>query len=218
MILLIVLWSSFHGHSITNSQAENKTGIKPLLELKGKSLHALIPSDIQPLILRNEIETFLKKLDETPPAWTQLEDADITEQSERLFQFNRQRNAKRSIQDTFEQPIAFLWTGILRQYLDEFKGFSLALGPELINTSWGIVRFKPINLPPYLIAIPTLALRKNLLARQKQGETIEVNMVCMGTLISDESLIYGFSHDDHHNGMILPVVSVQNLMYILKPS
>jgi hypothetical protein len=43
-------------------------------------------------------------------------------------------------------------------------------------------------------------------------------VLCIGALVPNESLIYGFSHDGHQEGMILPVVSVQNILYILKPS
>jgi hypothetical protein len=203
IFLFLVLWPSFTWLSNAYSQTDSNNGIQPL----------------QPLILSKEIEQFLQKLESAPPNWTQLRHSDITQQSERLFQFNRQRDKARAAKNAIlEKPVAFLWEGILRQYLPEYQGFSLALGPELTNTSWGTIRFKPIALPDYLVAVPSLDLRKELLARQKKGEHMEIMVLCIGTLVPDESLIYGFSHEDHQEGMILPVVSVQNIVYILKPS
>ncbi len=200
-----------------HSQTDTNIGIQPLLELNGQSIHGFIPPSIQTLIFSEEIEHFLRTLDHEPPDWTRLQHPDMTEQSERLFQFNRAKDKARSDTDTLtQQPLAFLWAGILRQYLPEYQGFSLALGPELTNSSWGIIRFKPINLPDYLIAIPSLALREELVNRQKQDEQLEIIVVCIGTLVPDESLIYAFSHDDHEDGMILPVVSIQNMLYFLK--
>jgi len=219
IFLFFVFWHPFLWLSNVYSQTDSNYGIQPLLELDGQSIHGLIPASIQPLILSGEIEQFLQKLESGPPNWTQLRHSDITQQSERLFQFNRQRdNARAAKNAILEQPIAFLWAGILRQYLPEYQGFSLALGPKLTHTSWGIIRFKPIDLPDYLVAVPSLAVRRQLLTQQVQGEFIEIMVVCVGTLVPDESLIYGFSHDGHRKGMILPVVSVQNFMYILKPS
>ncbi len=202
-----------------HGQTDINYGIQPLLELEGQSIQSFIPSSIQPLITSEEIEHFLQKSEHEPPDWTQLQHPDMTEQSERLFQFNRTRDRARLKKNALmEQPVAFLWTGILRQYLPKYNGFSLALGPELTQSSWGIIRFKPINLPDYIVAIPPAAMRKDLLYRQQQGEHLEITVVCIGTLISDESLIYAFSHDDHNDGMILPVVAIQNLMYFLKSS
>ena len=219
IFLFFVFWPPFPWLSNVFSQTDGNYGVQPLLELGGQPIHDLIPASIQPLILSGEIEQFLQKLEGVPPNWTQLRHSDITQQSERLFQFNRQRDKARAAKNAIlEKPIAFLWAGILRHYLPEYQGFSLALGPELIHTSWGIIRFKPINLPDYLVATPSLDVRKQLLPRQERGELIEIVVVCIGTLVPDESLIYGFSHDGHQKGMILPVVSVQNILYILKPS
>jgi hypothetical protein len=219
IFLLFVFWLPFPWSSNVYSQTDSTNGIQPLLELNSQSIHDLIPPSIQPLILSGEIEQFLEKLEGVPPNWTQLRHFDITQQSERLFQLNRKRDQARAAKNAMlEKPIAFLWAGILRQYLSEYQGFSLALGPELTNISWGIIRFKPIDLPDYLVAVPSLALRKELLVRQKQGEQIEIMVICIGTFVPNESLIYGFSHDGEQKGMILPVVSVQNILYILKPS
>ncbi len=219
ILACVLMWTAFQDPSHVHSQSDTNYGIQPLLELEGQSIQTFIPSSIQPLIISEEIELFLQELEHEPPDWTQLQHPDMTEQSERLFQFNRTRDKARSKENALmEQSVAFLWTGMLRQYLPKYHGFSLALGPELTQSSWGIIRFKPINLPDYLVAIPPPAMRKDLLSRQQQGEQLEIVVVCVGTLIPDESLIYAFSHDDHNDGMILPVVSIQNLMYFLKAS
>jgi len=190
-----------------------------LVELNGQTIHDLLPTTIHPLIFQQEMEQFLQLLEQTLPGWDQLRHSDMTKQSERLFQFNRERDTARTGKKALlNRPIAFLWSGILRHYMPEFHGFSMALGPELTHTSWGIIRFKPIDLPDYLVAVPSIDLRKKLLTRQKKGEHIEILVVCIGTLIAEESLMYGFSHDGHHEGMILPVVSVNKLIYILKSS
>ncbi len=219
ILACVILWSSVHVPSHVHSQTKTNTGIQPLLELESQSIHGYISLSIKPLIHSNEIEQFLRTLELAPPDWTQLQHPDMTEQSERLFQFNRKRDKVRSTKNALmEQPVAFIWAGILRQYLPEYEGFSIALGPEFTKSSWGIIRFKPINLPDYLITIPPPDLRKELLSRQQQGEQLEITVVCIGTLTPDESLIYAFSHDDHKDGMILPVVSIQKMMYFLKAS
>lgn len=219
ILLFCVSWFHFQGISNVYSEIDINNGIQPLLELSGQPLHVLVPESTRPLIFVKEMEQFLQKLEGRPPDWTQLHHFDITEQSERLFRLNRHRDEARTAQNSLlQQPIAFLWAGFLRQYLPEYQGFSLALGPVLTPTSWGIIRFKPIGLPDYLVAIPSPAFRKQLLTRQQQGEQIEIMVLFIGTLTPNESLIYAFSHDGHEDGMILPVVSIQNIMYILKPS
>ena len=217
IIVFLPLCFSFQGLSNGYSQPDSSIGVQPLLEGGAQTLRSLIPPSIRPLVVAQEIEQFLQQLEGQPPDWTQLRHPDMTEQSERLFQLNRQRDEARTREKAvLLQPMAFLWAGILRHYLPEYQGFSLALGPELTTTSWGIIRFKPIDLPDYLVTIPSPTLREQLLARQQQGEQIEIIVVFMGTLIPEESLIYAFSHDGHQEGMILPVVSVQNIMYILQ--
>ncbi len=218
---VVLLLSCQHAFGLSHAQRQTDTanGVQPLVELDGQRMHDFIPDHIQPLIVPQEIEQFLQQLEKEPPDWSQLRHDDMTKQSERLFQLNRQRDTVRMAKNALlKQPVAFLWAGLLRHYLPEFQGFTIALGPELTTTSWGIVRFKPIDLPDYLVAVPTLDLREKLLARQQHGEHIDVLVICIGTLVSDESLIYGFPHDGHQDGMILPVVSIQKILYLLRPS
>ncbi len=218
--VVVLLLSCQHASGLSHAQSQTDTahGVQPLVELDGQTIQDFIPDHVQPLIVPQEIEQFLQQLESTPPDWIQLRHDDMTIQSERLFQLNRQRDTLRMDKSPLlKQPIAFLWAGLLRHYAPEFQGFTIALGPELISTSWGIVRFKPTDLPDYIVAVPSHDLRKKLLTRQEHGEHIDILVICIGTLVPDESLIYGFSHDGHHDGMILPVVSIQQLLYLLKP-
>ncbi|HNP29664.1 MAG TPA: hypothetical protein PKK23_11500 [Nitrospirales bacterium] len=191
-------------------------GIQPLTQLDGRSLHQLIPGNIRPLLLPKEQEQFLQELEGFPPDWGSLQSLDHTEQSERLFQLNRARDKARLVhKKILQQPIAFVWSGFLRQYLPEYQGFSVALGPELTSTSWGIVRFKPMGLPDYLVAIPSFDSVKLFRNQQQDGEQIEIGVLFFGTLVADESLIYGFSHDQKGDGMVLPVVQIEAVKYFL---
>jgi hypothetical protein len=202
---------------LASGQPPMANGIQSLIQLERQPLHQLIPMNIRPLLLPQEQEHFLQELEGVPPDWHTLQNPDQAEQSERLFQLNRQRDEARLVhKNLLQQPIAFLWSGVLRQYLPEYQGFSVALGPELTSTSWGIVRFKPRGLPDYLVAVPSLESARNLLARQQHGEQIEIGVLFIGTLITDESLIYGFSHDGNKEGMILPVVQIQGVKYFIK--
>lgn len=190
-------------------------GIQPLIQLESQSLHQLIPKSVRPLLLPKEQEQFLQELEGHPPDWHTLESLDHTEQSERLFQLNRTRDEARLIHKVLQQPIAFLWSGFLRRYMPEYQGFLVALGPELTSTSWGIVRFKPMGLPDYLVAIPSLESAKQIQSQQQKGEQIAIGVLFFGTLVADESLIYSFSHDQKGDGMILPVVQIEDVRYFI---
>ena len=191
-------------------------GIQPLIQLESQSLHQLIPRNIRPLLLPEEQEQFLQELEGHPPDWHTLQSQDHTEQSDRLFQLNRARDEARLIhRNSLQQPIAFMWSGFLRRYMPEYQGFLVALGPELTSTSWGIVRFKPMGLPDYLVAIPSLESAKHIRSQQQKGEQIAIGVLFFGTLVADESLIYSFSHDQKGDGMILPVVQIEDVRYFI---
>ena len=199
------------------TEISQEMGIQPLSDLQGHSPYTILPGSARPLLSAKEQETFLQELEGLPPNWNTLKHPDHTEQSERLFQLNRARDqARLAHANMIQQPIAFLWSGILRRYLPEYQGFSVALGPELTHTSWGIVRFKPMRLPDYLVAIPSPESARELLVQQQKGEQIDIGVLFIGTLVADESLIYGFSHDGKEEGMILPVVQIQDVRYFLK--
>jgi len=217
ILAFMTIWAAFPALEPVNGQPPLANGIQPLIQLEHQPVHQLIPLNIRPLLLPQEQEQFLQELEGLPPDWHSLQDTDQKEQSERLFQLNRERDESRLVhQDLLQQPIAFLWSGILRHYLPEYQGFSVALGPELTSTSWGIIRFKPMRLPDYLVAIPSSKSAGQLILQKQQGKEIEIGVLFIGTLVTDESLIYSFSHDGKEEGMILPVVHIQDVRYFLK--
>ena len=193
-------------------------GIQPLHDLQGHSPHSLIPDPFRPLLTSQELEVYLGQLEGTPPPWKELSSPDMAEQSERLFHFNRHRDAVRESQlQLRQQPIAFIWTGELRHYDNEHKGFRIALGPEIINIAWGMVRFKPRDIPDFMIA--TIS-RSEMKASMTEGVNApgsgNIGILFMGTLVESESIIYAFSHDGDHEGMILPVVNITAIKYFTK--
>ena len=141
----------------------------------------------------------------------------MTEQSQRLFQFNRQRDEIRENHPALlEQPIAFVWSGELRHFHEEHQGYTIALGPDIIHTAWGLVRFKPRDIPDNMMArIPTDG-KDEILDKLGSPKTKEIGVLFIGTLTESESIMYAFSHDGDHEGMILPVVNITALKYYLK--
>lgn len=218
ILLLFTMWAGLQFPDRVSGQPPMARGIQPLIQLEDQALSQLIPRNIRPLLLPKEQEEFLQELEGHPPDWPALQSLDHTEQSERLFQLNRGRDETRLIhKNIIQQPIAFLWSGFLRTYMPEYQGFSVALGPEFTSTSWGIVRFKPMGLPDYLVAVPSLESVENFRIRQQNGEQIAIGVLFFGTLVADESLIYSFSHDQKGDGMILPVVQIEDVRYFLNP-
>ena len=189
------------------------SGIAPLIQLSDKSIYSLIEPDVRPLLIPHELESFLYELESSPPSWQHLHDHEGEETGDRLFTFNRQRDEAREDHALLKQRIAFLWSGILRQYLSDHQGFTVAIGPELTSTKWGIVRFKPMGLPNEMVAIPPPALHSCLQTQLNAGEQVEIIILFTGRLIPNESIMYGFSHDNPNQGMILPVVQVDRVQY-----
>jgi hypothetical protein len=218
ILVFFNIWAVLQFPDGVSGQSPIARGIQPLIQLENQTLHQLIPRNIRPLLLPEEQEKFLQELEGEPPDWPTLQSPDHTEQSERLFKLNRERDEARVIhKHILHQPIAFVWSGFLREYMPEYQGFSVALGPELTSTSWGIVRFKPMELPNYLVAVPSPERVKEFRIQQQHGEQIAIGVLFFGTLVADESLIYSFSHDQKDAGMILPVVQIQNVRYFLYP-
>jgi hypothetical protein len=198
-----------------NQSDSSASGVQPLVDLDGESPSTVLPVGVRPLFTAKEQEKFLQELDETPPPWDSLQSADVREQSERLFQFNRQRDEKRISRGRGPAtPIAFLWSGFLRHFNPELQGYTVALGPEITATSWGLVRFKPMNIPDHMVVqIPPLP-GKRLKSTQPADAIPQIGILFIGHLIEDESLIYDFSHDGQE-GIILPVVFITEVHYIL---
>ncbi len=91
------------------------------------------------------------------------------------------------------------------------------MGPEFTQTTWGLVRFKPLQLPNEMVAVPSPVLLRSLQERIERGEPREIGILFTGTLLPWESIIYAFSHDGLEQGMVMPVVQIDGVRYFLHP-
>jgi hypothetical protein len=133
-----------------------------------------------------------------------------------LFALNRERDRLREGHDGITSRLTFLWAGELSTYDSERGGFHVAIGPKLTSTRWGLVRFKPEDLPSTLVAVPPPTLNESLQRRVGNGERIEIDVAITGRLISDESIIYDFAHEEPGQGMVMPVVRVEQIDYLFQ--
>jgi hypothetical protein len=168
------------------------------------------------LIETGAIEQFLDALDGIPPDWAAIYGPGHHDPGldERLFNLNRDRDAKREGEAALAWRVTFLWSGELSDYDPRTGGFRVAVGPRFIPTRWGIVRFKPEELPSNLMAIPNPGQRKILQRRIGRGRPVEIDVALTGKLISQESLIYDFSHDAEGRGVIMPVVRIERINFV----
>ena len=195
--------------------ADPPSGIQPLESLPHD--HALFTGEpIRTLLTAADQERFLNKLEKQPPDWNQLHDPPGEELGTRLFDFNRQRDTAREGHPLLSQRVAFWWSGVLGEYQEAHRGFSVVMGPEFTRTTWGLVRFKPLPLPHEMVAVPSAAGLRTLLDRHAKGEHVEIGILFTGTLIPWESVIYAFSHDGMEQGLIMPVVRVDGVRYFLR--
>lgn len=197
-------------------RSEPFSGIAELHQLSKKSAHTLVSAGSRPLLSPADQESFLRELEGAVPDWTLLHDQPNEEPGERLFAFNRTRDEAREGHPLLNQRIAFLWSGMLRQFVPQHQGFSVAMGPDVTQTDWGVVRFKPMGLPQEMIAIPSTEILGSLQKRLAQGETVEIQILFSGHLIPHESIIYAFSHEDISQGMIMPVVQTEDVKYFFQ--
>jgi len=200
----------------TQSFAVELTGVNRLNQVPETAIKALLPSTTRPLLSAPELEAFLGELEGVPPEWEAFHDHPGDELGERIFSLNRARDETRTGHALLRQHIAFFWSGLLRKYEAHHHGFRVAVGPLLTTTKWGIVRFKPVNSPNDMIAVPSKKLLKVLQAKISQGEQIEIIILYTGYLIPQESLLYTFSHEDKNLGMILPFVQIDEVQYLMK--
>jgi hypothetical protein len=213
----VLLLAACLGLAPLQGAAQEPAGVRPLLPADQVSLPDLLPPEARLLNDPTAIERFLGELDGAPPNWASVLGAALTGRDERLFALNQERNQRRAGRQALAEVVTFVWGGRLRAYDADRGGFSMVLGPRLIPTRWGVVRFKVDRLPLALVAVPAPALRETLLQRLASGEHIKIDVVVTGRLIPEESLIYDFSHADHGQGMILPVVQIERLDYLLSP-
>ena len=196
---------------------EDILGTRPLLTFARKDLHTILPSDCHILIDPHSIEQFLDALDGSPPDWGLVyghghHDPD---HDERLFTLNRERDAKRAGKEALKWTVVFLWSAELSRYDPTTGGFSLAIGPIFTPTRWGVIRFKPEEVPSNLVVIPDPGTRDVLRRQLDAGRKIGIEVAMVGRLIPDESLVYDFSHDEEGVGIIMPVVRIERVEYLL---
>jgi hypothetical protein len=193
--------------------AEETSGIQPL-RISGK-LNGFLSHDAFWLDELGSIEQFLRRVDGAPPDWKAVFGEQGHGHDERLFSVNRERDRRRETQEPLTQPLAFLWTGQLSDYDTSYEGFRVAIGPKIIPTSWGLVRFKPDGLPSTLIAIPPPSQRESLRQRVLSGQRIAIDVIMIGRLVPEESIVYDFAHEELGRGMVMPVVRVETIHYLL---
>ncbi len=197
--------------------AEDALGTRPLLTIARKDLPTILPSDCHILLDPRSIEEFLDALDGRPPSWDVVygrghHDSGL---DERLFSLNRERDAKRAGKKALQWMVVFLWSGELSRYDPITGGFSLAIGPVFTQTRWGVIRFKPEEVPGNLVVIPEPRIRDVLRRQLEASRKVDIEIVMVGKLIPDESLVYDFSHDEEGVGIIMPVVRIERIEYLL---
>ena len=210
------------GLLLTASQplfAHEQPGLGPLRSLGPAQVQPYLAAGTELLIDAASVERFLERLEGAPPDWARVyghghHDPDL---DERLFRLNRERDEARAGHELLRHRIAFLWSGELSGYDAESGGFHVALGPTFITTNWGLVRFKYDDLPGDLIAVPPADQLTLLQKRMGQGEAVEIDVVMAGVLVPDESVVYDFSHDQEGLGLIMPVVRVDQVVYLRRP-
>jgi hypothetical protein len=203
--------------SVGEGWAEDAIGTRPLLTIARKDLHTILPSDCHILIDPHSIEQFLDVLDGNPPDWGLVYGHGHHDPvlDERLFTLNRDRDAKRQGKEALQWTVVFLWSADLSRYDPTTGGFSLAIGPIFTPTRWGVVRFKPEEVPSNLVVIPNPSIRDVLRRQLDAGRKIGIEIAMVGRLIPDESLVYDFSHDEKGLGIIMPVVRIERVEYLM---
>lgn len=196
--------------------AEDALGMRPLLTIARKDLHTILPPDCHILIDPHSIEQFLDALDGNPPNWDVVYGHGHHDPNydERLFTLNRERDAKRAGKKALRWTVVFLWSAELSRYDPTTDGFNLAIGPILTPTRWGVIRFKPEEVPSNLIVIPDPSTRDILQRQINAGRKIDIEIAMMGRLTAEESLVYDFSHDEEGVGIIMPVVRIERVEYL----
>jgi hypothetical protein len=195
--------------------AQVVSGIRPLQVIVHGDHRSLLPAEASLLDQPAEIEGFLEVLDSHPPDWAAFYGPEGHDHDERLFLLNRERDRLREGHPALRARVTFLWPGELSDY-DPFQGgFRVAVGPKAIATSWGLVRFKPQDLPSPMVAVPSPSAREVLRRKRAQDLRIEVTVAVTGRLVPQESLIYDFAHEEAGRGMVMPVVRIERLDYFL---
>jgi hypothetical protein len=203
--------------SVGEGWGEDVIGARPLLTITRKDISTILPPDYRILIDPRSIEEFLDALDGSPPDWGLVyghghHDPD---HDERLFTLNRERDAKREGKEPLQWTVVFLWSGELSRYEPTADRFSVAIGPILTSTRWGVVQFKAEDLPGNLFVIPDIGQRDILRRQVETGQKVDSDSAMMGRLVPEESIVYDFSHDEEGLGLIMPIVRIERIEYLL---
>jgi hypothetical protein len=212
--LIILLIAST---SAVTSWGQEVTMTLPLLLNSSTDLQVILPPGTQLLIETSAIERFLDELEGTPPEWATVYGYGHHDpgHDDRLFSLNRERDALREGNPLLQCLVAFVWPGELSRYDPVSQGFSVAVGPKFNPTRWGMVRFKPEDLPGHLLAVPDAATRATLLRELDKKQPIDITVVMTGRLVPEESIVYDFSHDEEGLGLIMPIVRIERLDYVM---
>jgi hypothetical protein len=203
--------------SATPVWGQQVTTTLPLLLSRSTDLPAFLPPGTHLLMETSAIERFLDELDGTPPDWATVYGHGHHDpgHDDRLFGLNRERDALREGKPALQWPVAFVWPGELFRYDPTSGGFSVAVGPKFNPTRWGMVRFKPEDLPGNLLAVPDAATRATLLRKLEKNQPIDITVVMTGRLLPEESIVYDFSHDEEGLGLIMMIVRIERLDYVM---
>ncbi|MFO0773399.1 MAG: hypothetical protein U0172_01875 [Nitrospiraceae bacterium] len=182
-----------------------------------REIRTIVPNDTRLLLDAAAMEAFLRELEGAPPDWATVYGGGHHDpgHDDRLFQLNRDRDAARAGKLPWKERLTFAWEGNLSGFEPKTGGFSVGLGPILTPTRWGLVRFKPEDLPGNLEAIPDPQLRNTLRRRVERGEPVPITVVVTGHLIDGEAVVYDFSHDHEGLGLLMPLVTVERLDFVL---
>lgn len=211
--LLILTWPPILGGEDLNVRG-------PLHVLSYQNLAALLPANTHLLLDPPSIEHFLDALDGVPPDWKTLYGHGHHDpgHDDRLFALNRDRDAKRTERPALSWLVTFVWLGELSPYNPQVGGFSVALGPKFISTKWGIVRFKPEEVPGNLVVVADAPQLTGLQRTMDQQGPIDIEVLMTGRLVPEESLVYDFSHDEEGRGLIMPFVRIEQVLFLQPPS
>ncbi len=199
---------------------EEAIGVKPLHHLPLSQIQQVLPPNTNLLNDPCAIEQYLRELDGAPPDWVTLHGQGHGDPTydERLFRLNRERDVRRVGNAALNRVIAFVWSGVLSTYDPDSTGFHVVLGPRFTETTWGLVRFKYEDLFGNLIAIPPPEQSRAIREEIGRGRSPDIDVVMLGTLVPEESIVYDFSHDEEGRGVVMPVVRIRDIVYLYQTS
>ena len=212
-ICIAVLSCLLAGSSAFSQPIEpSEPAILPLRPAAEFIPNQVIPSSVRYLSDGKAVESYLIAMDGAPPRWEAIAGPEGVGEEEALMKLNTKRDRVRKTRRLVKQRLAFLWSGKLLDYKEARGGFTLSIGPERFNTSWGEVFIRPDVMPLFLIAVPPADLKEDLQSRLKSGEAVEVHLLMQGRL---KTIIYGFSHEHRGVGAVIPRIVVDDIQFFL---